>query len=146
MPELIDQMVDVFYEQNVEYLSNTLEPTFPDGLDVEIMQCGVLEKLATFKLGSKELEHVTYGVCARPEIFKLSNFRNESDFSRKRWTVDYQEDFEFVSRIYRQFAGRESEFTFTELCDFLQENPTIETLNHTYRRNLEINSKKSQGQ
>ena len=67
-------MIDKFYEDNVDYLSNTLEPTFPDGLDIEILKQGVLEKLATFELEEKELEHVTYGIYNRPEIFNLSNF------------------------------------------------------------------------
>ena len=41
MPELIDRMMAKFYETNVDYLSNTLEPTYPDGLDVEIIRPSV---------------------------------------------------------------------------------------------------------
>ena len=138
MRELIDLMVDQFYEQNVEYFSNTLELTYPDGLDIEILKCGVLEKLASLRLDSKELEHVTYGVYNRPECFKLSNFRNEFNHSLDRWTVDYQDDFKFVSSIFANFLGRESEFTYREVCEFLQENPSLKFENHNHLRNAQL--------
>jgi spore coat polysaccharide biosynthesis protein SpsF (cytidylyltransferase family) len=53
----------------VDYLSNTLVPTLPDGLGVEVFNSGALEELSTFGLTNKELEHVTYGVHTRPETF-----------------------------------------------------------------------------
>jgi spore coat polysaccharide biosynthesis protein SpsF (cytidylyltransferase family) len=138
MPELIDQMVDEFYGQKVDYLSNTLEPTFPDGLDIEILRHGVLEELTAFRLGSKELEHVTYGVYTRADKFKLSNYVNQSDRSLERWTVDYPVDFDFVTKIFNEFAGRESDFTYKEVCEFLEKYPTVNLQNDTYMRNAQL--------
>jgi spore coat polysaccharide biosynthesis protein SpsF len=145
MPELIDQMIDEFYRQKVDYLSNTLEPTFPDGLDIEILRHGVLEELNTLSLGSRDLEHVTYGVYTRPEIFKLSNYINESDRSLDRWTVDYRDDFDFVSNIFKEFAGRESEFTYEEVCEFLEKYPLLKLQNHSYMRNAQLQIHENQG-
>ena len=44
MPELIDSMLKKFYEVNVQYLSNIIELTYPDGLDIEIIKAGTLNK------------------------------------------------------------------------------------------------------
>lgn len=145
MPELVDQMVEAFYEKDVDYLSNTLDPTYPDGLDIEIMKLGVLEKLSTFHLEPKELEHVTYGIYKRPESFLLSNFSNKSNHSHERWTVDYQEDFEFVHSIFSRFTGRETEFTYQEVIEFLEENPQLRAQNHTHNRNQQLQDGENHG-
>lgn len=127
MPELLDAMVTKFYEQDADYLSNTLPPTYPDGLDIEIVRNGVLKKLISFNLDSEEIEHVTKGIYNRPESFKLSNFRNLNDNSNERWTVDYQADFDFVCEIFQEFRKRESKFTLSELMDFLAKKAEIKT-------------------
>ena len=145
MPKLIDQMVSAFYEQDVDYLSNTLEPTFPDGLDIEIVKHGVLKSLSAFDLELKELEHVTYGIYTRPEIFKLSNFLNESNRSQERWTVDYQEDLDFVRLIFSQFPGRETKFTYEEVGEFLAENPQLRLQNHLHTRNEQLQKDSNHG-
>ena len=145
MPNLIDKMMVRFYEQDVDYLSNTLVPTFPDGLDIEIVKHGVLGRLSTFHLELKELEHVTYGIYSRPETFKLSNYLNESNHSHDRWTVDYQEDLDFVREIFNEFPGRETEFTFQEVNEFLKENPQLQAKNHGHKRNEQLQDDKNHG-
>lgn len=145
MPELVDQMVEAFYEEDVDYLSNTLDPTYPDGLDIEIIKHGVLEKLSTFNLQPQELEHVTYGVCKRPEIFRLSNYVNKSNSSHERWTVDYQEDIELVRSIFTRFTGRETEFTYQEVIDYLGENPQLRVQNHMHKRNERLQDDRNHG-
>lgn len=145
MPELIDQMIDSFFEQKVDYLSNTLVPTFPDGLDIEVLNSGVLEKLTTFGLTNKELEHVTYGVYTRPETFRLKNFLNDTDRSQDRWTVDYQEDFDFVQAIFQEFSGRETFFSYEEVCDFLSKNPGLKSRAQSYQRNEQLFKDKNHG-
>ena len=79
MPDLIDQMVKEFYSLDADYLSNTLKPTYPDGLDIEIIKKGVLNRLVAFSLNQREKEHVTFGIYTRPEIFKCINYENLRD-------------------------------------------------------------------
>ena len=145
MPELIDKMVDQFYVEKVDYLSNTLVPTFPDGLDIEIVGRGVLEKLSSLNLGSKELEHVTYGVYNRPEYFKTINFLDESNRSRERWTVDYQEDLDFVRVVFKEFTGRENVFSYQEVLNFLKESPEVPSRNQKFSRNEQLQTQKNHG-
>jgi len=145
MPKLMDQMIDEFFERDVDYLSNTLVPTFPDGLDIEIVKYGVLEKLSSFTLRNNDLEHVTYGVYSRPEIFRLSNFLNEFDQSNERWTVDYQEDLDFVRTIFKAFSGREALFSYQELQEFLKQNPNLNSQINEFKRNEHLKNDKNHG-
>jgi glutamate-1-semialdehyde 2,1-aminomutase len=125
MPQLIDEMVEKFYEVKVDYLSNTLEPTFPDGLDIEIIKPTVLKKLSEFKLDDKELEHVTCGVYTRPQTFSQFNYSNPTDRSSERWTVDYQEDIELIRFVFEKFSGSESKFSFDDVTRLLADHEIL---------------------
>jgi spore coat polysaccharide biosynthesis protein SpsF len=145
MPELIDQMVTRFYELNVDYLSNTLRPTFPDGLDIEIVKYGVLSQLSSLNLSTKEKEHVTYGIYNRPEQFSISNFSNVRDCSAQRWTVDYQQDLDFVRRVFLEFQARETEFSYEEINELLRQNPNFELANSFFERNEKLQNEVNDG-
>ncbi len=120
MPKLVDQMVKDFLLSDLDYLSNTITPTFPDGLDVEIFTKEALMKLNSLNLSSQEREHVTLGIRNRPELFSLSNFVGKKDLSSLRWTVDYEEDLVFVREVYSHFKKRESDFGYNEVLHLLE--------------------------
>jgi len=141
MPELIDKMVAKFYEANVDYLSNTLEPTYPDGLDVEIIRPSVFGKLAALDLSETEREHVTLGIYSRPSIFMWENFQGGEDLRQRRWTVDYLEDLVFVRRVFNEFMGRESAFTFEDTMLFLANEPDLRSAISADRRNEQLGGK-----
>ena len=50
MPSLIDEMVAKFEGSDIDYLSNALDPTFPDGLDIEIVRRSALVRLGEHSL------------------------------------------------------------------------------------------------
>lgn len=135
MPQLIDEMVKEFSLHEYDYLSNSLVPTFPDGLDIEIFTREAFTKLSKYKLTPQEMEHVTLGIYNRQEEFKVSNFRDYIDRSSFRWTVDYPEDLDFVRNIYSHFKGRESTFDYKEVLEYLHLNPEMISGISASRRN-----------
>ncbi len=122
MPVIIDDMVSCFQDKKFEYLSNTLVPTFPDGLDVEIVSNLAFKRLGTFILSPEEREHVTLGLYNRPQKFLLGNFKYKTDLSAERWTVDYPEDLTFVKAVFHEFRGAEASFTMDDLLRFVENN------------------------
>jgi spore coat polysaccharide biosynthesis protein SpsF len=125
MPELIDEIIEQFYSHNLDYMSNILTLTFPDGLDVEIFKSGVLDRLLNLNLSMSEREHVTLGIINRQEIFSTRNYFNDRNISSYRWTVDNLKDFEFVSKVFAHFELNEVNFSQKELEKFLQSNPEV---------------------
>ena len=101
-PSVIDSIVQSFFESNCDYLSNTLDPTFPDGVDVEVIRARALRALARLDTDTHEREHVTLGIYRRPEQFVVRNFTGNPDLSNLRWTVDSPEDLEFVRWVYTE--------------------------------------------
>lgn len=125
MPEIIDKVISEFYRHDVDYVSNILTLTFPDGLDVEIFKSGVLDRLQNLNLSMSEKEHVTLGIINRQDKFTTKNYFNDRNISSYRWTVDTQKDFDFVSKVFAHFELNEVNFSQKELEKFVQSNPEI---------------------
>lgn len=128
MPKLIDSMLKKFYQVNAEYLSNTIELSFPDGLDIEIIKSGTFNKLINMNPSSSEREHVTLGILNRIEQFRHYSFVNDCNLSSFRWTVDTEADFNFIKKVFTAFKLRETEFDFKELIDYFKVHPHLNSL------------------
>jgi spore coat polysaccharide biosynthesis protein SpsF len=125
MPEIIDKCIERFNEEQVDYVSNILSLTFPDGLDVEVLKSGVLAKLKRFKLSDAEKEHVTLGLLNRQNIFTTRNIYYPTNLSHFRWTVDTQTDLNFVREVFKHFSSKEILFTLQDMLDFIGKNPQL---------------------
>src|SRR5260370_701052 len=77
-----------------------LEPTFPDGLDVEVMHFKCLEQAWREACLPSEREHVTPYLYNNRNLFRVGSYCGERDLSHMRWTVDEPEDLEFVRGVY----------------------------------------------
>ena len=125
MPELIDQYLEIFYKNDFEYLSNTLELSYPDGLDIEIIAPGIFKKLLVSSLSKEEQEHVTLGIYSRKDKFRTYNVSNNANISEFRWTVDTSDDLAFVKSVYAHFESKEIDFTFKDVLKFVKKNPNL---------------------
>jgi spore coat polysaccharide biosynthesis protein SpsF (cytidylyltransferase family) len=135
MPKLLDEMYLEFARSDVDYMSNCLEPTFPDGLDIEIFKKTAFLSQSNFVLNEKELEHVTLGIWTRPKFYKLKNYKSEVDLSYLRMTVDYKEDFDFVRQI---FNGTSLNVDFEGVLNFLHKHPAVTNLKSSEFRNIAL--------
>ena len=88
---LVDKVVEELIEQGADYCSNTLVPTFPDGLDVEAFKLSSLALSRKLDSGDGSEEHVTTALIEN-DVFKRINISAELDLSDLRWTVDWPDD------------------------------------------------------
>lgn len=84
-----------------DYVSNTIERTFPRGLDTEVFSFKALEKAFYEAESQSEREHVTPYIWCNPDIFKMGQYIGFEDFSNLRWTLDTKEDFVLINEIYK---------------------------------------------
>jgi spore coat polysaccharide biosynthesis protein SpsF len=125
MPDLLDSMISKFENSSLDYLSNALNPSFPDGLDVEIVKTSALRRLNLMQLSEPEREHVTLGLYSRPTDFALKNFNYHLDLSRERWTVDYPEDLEFIRRVVKHENTLNQIMSLEDVLKFLKDFPEL---------------------
>lgn len=103
-PQIIDRAIEhIFADNSLDYVSNTLVPTYPEGLDIEVFKSSALELAYNRAKLPSEREHVTPFIWKNDGLFKVLNFMNDEDLSHLRWTVDYPEDLDFIKMIYKQF-------------------------------------------
>ena len=140
MPDLIDKMIEHFNSIEVDYLSNTLTESFPDGLDIEIFRTKVLFRLKEFELNSQEKEFVTLGIYQRPENFLIEKFESKTFLGDERWTVDYPEDFEFVTKVFTFFKGNKSEFNTQDVLSYIDLDPSNKNQKPAGYRNIALKS------
>lgn len=134
-PELIDRVIHFHTRGGYDYTSNTVVPTFPDGLDVEVVRFSCLVRAWEEADLPSQREHVTLFMYNNPERFKIGSFRGGSDLSRMRWTVDEPRDLEFVTKIYEALYPENPEFTTGDILAFLGKNRELLNLNSMYDRN-----------
>ena len=66
--KMLDKMLEVFYKKKLDYISNGLNPYFPDGMDIEIFTFDALKTAYEKSKKKKELEHVTFYITENPKI------------------------------------------------------------------------------
>lgn len=134
-PEVFDKVLQFFLDGDFDYATNTLPPTYPDGLDVEVFSFKTLEKAWNEARLQSEREHVTPYIRKNPDLFKLGNITNEEDLSSMRWTVDEKEDLEFVKEIYKNLYPKKEVFLMDDILNLLKEKPELMKINDQYKRN-----------
>ena len=120
-PQLVDMVLERFQKNKLDYASNTIHPTYPDGLDTEIFTFQALEKAWAQAKKPSEREHVT-PYLKESEGIRRENISHEMDFSAERWTVDEPEDFKVIQKVFEHFHPRR-DFTWQEVLALRSERP-----------------------
>ena len=144
MPDLLDSMISKYESSSLDYLSNALDPSFPDGLDVEIVKTSALRRLNLMQLSEPEREHVTLGLYSRPTDFTLKNFNYPLDLSKERWTVDYPEDLEFIRRVVKHENALNEIMSLEDVLKFLKDFPELRNQVSSNLRNEAIKEWRTQ--
>ncbi len=133
--QLIDRCVEVLLQDaSIDYCSNTLSPTYPEGLDVEVFKTAALKTAYTQATLDSEKEHVTPYIWKNNQLFHLQNISHCEDLSSWRWTVDKPQDFELAKRIYQHF-NYNYQVPYQDIISWCKQNPEILTLNNDTVRN-----------
>ncbi len=132
-PDLVDECIGRFWAAEVDYFSNVAPPTYPDGLDIEVVTLAALERAAIESDKRYDHEHVT------PYVRECGNFRtavmkNDADLSALRWTVDEPADLEVIKRVFQHFSP-EINFEWRQVLDLYHSQPQLFAANQRIIRN-----------
>lgn len=137
-PQIVDRVIQAFMDRQpeVDYASNDLpKSTFPRGLDTEVIRIDALKRAWREDLNLASREHVTPYILHHPDFFRLHGIVEDADLSHMRWTVDTEEDFALVRRIFAYFGH--DHFTWKEVVSLLNQYPQWLELNrHVQQKTL----------
>ncbi|MFJ8234649.1 cytidylyltransferase domain-containing protein [Ureibacillus sp. NPDC094379] len=130
-PKVIDKVVHCYLHNHstFNYVSNTLERTYPRGLDTEVFSFEALTKAYHEAVLPRDREHVTAYFYSNPSLFKLLNVRNDQNFERYRWTVDTEEDFKLIKLIIRELYKFNELFSLEDVIKLLKIHPEWNEIN-----------------
>lgn len=103
-PKIIDKCINLHFNKKSDYTTNTLKLSFPDGLDVEVVNLNSLIKSQKYSKTKFNKEHVTPYII-KSKVFKKQNFKNPKNYSNRRWTLDDYEDFIFIKKAVKYFSS-----------------------------------------
>ena len=102
-PQIVDKVVQRFFEKKCDYATNTMPRTYPYGTEVEIFSFKTLEKTWKNAVKPSEREHVTQ-YMRETAHFSKSNLKNHEDLTHLRYTVDRLEDMKVVQEILKNIT------------------------------------------
>jgi glutamate-1-semialdehyde 2,1-aminomutase len=132
-PELVDNCIELFKEKDVDYCSNVLPATFPDGLDIEVINFNSLSTALRKTTNKDDLEHVTPFIRNSQEFTKYT-LLNDTDLSDLRWTVDDHDDLEVIRSIFEHFRPNVT-FNWKSVLKLQIDKPSIFAKNKNTKRN-----------
>jgi spore coat polysaccharide biosynthesis protein SpsF len=125
-PRLVDDTFARFQSSpGCAYASNLQPRTFPDGLDVEVIDARALRAVDRERLSRSDREHVTGAIRAQPARFPQATLAGEQDLSQLRWTVDEPEDLAFVRAVVRRLASRRYAAGLAEILAAVSRAPAL---------------------
>lgn len=103
-PTVIDQVIQIYINDKLDYANNFNVRSFPHGCEVEIFSFDSLEISWQKACTPYEREHVTPFMYQNKHEFKTNFLKHSIDLSDYSWTVDTTDDFQKVRNIYKKFS------------------------------------------
>lgn len=130
-PDIVDQVIHTYssFFPSYDYVSNSLQRTYPRGLDTEVFSFQALEQ-AFHQAGElAEREHVTPYLYRHPEKFRLYNIASPCSLAHYRWTVDTVEDFTLIRLILEHLYATHPHFRLNDILQLLHQHPQWNLIN-----------------
>jgi len=123
-PALVDRHVEVYLREQpwVEYVTNSVVRTQPDGLDVEVVSRALLALAEREARSEYDREHVLPWIRRRARTVPVTQ---ETDLSRLRWTLDTAADYEMIVAVYQALYPSNPNFGSSDVYRLLVRRPEL---------------------
>ena len=121
-PTIMDMAIEYLINDNYDYVSNTIVPSYPEGIDIEVFSFEALKRAFFEAKLPSEKEHVTPYIWKNKGVFKLKNFFHTENLSNLRWTIDYEEDYLFARTIYEKLYPQKKIFLMADILNLINKD------------------------
>jgi len=128
-PQVIDKTIHYYTTHRQDYVSNSLERTYPRGMDTEVFSYKCLSEAFHEAVDKPEREHVTPFIYRRPERYRLANVSYMKSCGDYRWTVDTNEDYELIRLMIEELYPGNPNFSLEDALDAVERHPEWRLLN-----------------
>lgn len=138
-PFIIDDLINVLMQSDYNLVANVSpdlsQRTFPRGLDAEVFTFGILEFAFDNAGEDYQREHVTPFIYERSD--KICIYKNSTDYSKYRWTLDTEDDLRLIKTIYDYLYKGKHDFYFADVLRLFEIIPELAGINaHVEQKKL----------
>jgi spore coat polysaccharide biosynthesis protein SpsF len=135
-PDLVEQTIQVFLKNNVDYCANSYFSSYPSGMDTQVIRLDALKRSYSMTEDDLDYEHVSRHIVNNPQIFKHAYLIAPPSLT---WptlalTVDEQGDYDLVSRIIEELYPTNGLFSCADVINFLSAHSHFLDFNKTIER------------
>jgi glutamate-1-semialdehyde 2,1-aminomutase len=134
-PQVCGAVLLLYRRGGCDYASNVTTPSWPDGLDCEVVSLSALDIADKEAWRQTDREHVTAYIADRRHRFRQSTLVCPiPGLSGERWTLDNGKDLSFLRAVVARLPNAHAP-SYIEVLNILRSDPELRTLNNDQRRN-----------
>lgn len=137
-PFIIDEVLQFYFDGNYDITTNVPNEwekmTYPRGLDLEIFPFEWLDKAYNNATSPYDREHVSPFIY--DHAIKKGYFRYKKDYSMYRWTLDTEEDWILIEKIYNELYKGRHDFYFEDIIKLMVKHPDWQKINEQVEQKL----------
>lgn len=130
-PVVVDELVSEFLDANgkYDYLSNTIDQTYPVGMNVEVFTMAALKAASANAMLPSQREHVTPFIYGQGTALKVCAKHLDRDLRSIRVTVDTEEDFKLVETVFGRLYPENPAFGLGDVISLFDREPALREIN-----------------
>jgi spore coat polysaccharide biosynthesis protein SpsF len=129
-PVIIQKVIKLGVQLKVDFTSNTIVRSYPDGMDCGLITLKALQRAERFAKNPLEREHTSLYIRSNPTLFTTANLLAPPNLT---WpdlglTLDTIEDWNFLNQIFHDLKSVDN-FSCSDILELLQSKPGLLEIN-----------------
>lgn len=115
---LINDMINIYEDNDYGIVTNTPGRTFPYGMSVEIIKTNFFEEIYSRIKSTSDKEHVTKFIYEHSDEYTIYQYKsNEKKYCGVKLALDTQKDFDVISQIINKFTKDHTMYNINDIVD-----------------------------
>lgn len=142
--KILDKVITFYLENKDDYdfVSNAIQPTYPDGLAVDVMPFSTIAKLKKKVKDPFFREWFVSFLIESSKKYRIANVANDSDLSYLRVAVHYEEDFDLAVKIFNELYEGKRDFTIEDILTLFDAKPALSNMNFEHNQSKDFYKEK----
>ena len=120
-PKLIDMAIQKYIENDFDYVGNTIDRQFADGMDVQIFSTNFLRTTYSPNMEPFFLEHVTAHIIKSDDFTRYNITANSEQYGPSlRITLDTETDYKIIRNVYTKLVEENLEINCENVMRLLK--------------------------
>ena len=126
-PTILGALVETYHSKDdVDYVSNKIEWSYPEGLSAEVISKRALAWCDAHLLGDEDRELVANWIRDHTDQFAQISVTGEQNLSQYGWAVDTPEDFVFVEGVFDPLYTEDPLFGMNQILAYVKSQPKVD--------------------